>query len=375
MSSKAFKPMALSIQANVPVVVIGAPGTAKTSLINALGEAMDAHVECVILSLREPSDVAGLPVVHDGAVTLAPPAWLTRLINNKRKRGLLFFDELSTATPATQAAALRVILDRVVGDTPLPANVAIVAAMNPPEQSAGGWELSPPLANRFAHIQWGLNHSEWIDGMIQGFPEPSFPHLPMGWEGHIPQARTFVASFIQTKPTALLQVPTDASAQGKPWPSPRSWYMASCLLAACNAAGVGIDLKGPLIGGCVGEGLALEFLNWLDKMDLPNPEDLLKNPDSYTVPERGDIAYTIMASVASAVLQNMTKDRYVAAWQIFGTSARAGKKDVAVAAVRALAIAAQEKGYLSDAKAREKVANDVKPFTEILRAAGIKRDN
>lgn len=365
--------MAIAIQANVPVVVSGAPGTAKTSIINAIGKALDLHTECIIASVREPSDFAGLPVVIDGNVSLAPPLWARELCN--RGRGLAFFDEISTAPPATQAAMLRVILDRVVGDLPLPEGVAVVAAMNPPEQAAGGWELSPPLANRFCHISWGLNNAEWIDGMIQGFPEPTFPRLPVDWEEHIPHARTMVASFVQHKPTALLNVPTEASNQGKPWPSPRSWHMAARLLAACNAAGVGIEMKGPLIGGCVGEGLAIEFLSWLEKMDLPDPESLLANPTSYVVPERGDIAYTIMASVASAVLQNMTKDRYMAAWHIFGASARAGKKDVAVAAVRALAFAANKQGYLSDAKTRDAVVKDIAPFTEILKAAGLRKDS
>ena len=45
-------------------------------------------------------------------------------------------------------ALLRVVLERTVGDLTLPHDVAIVAAANPPEQAADGWDLSPPLANR-----------------------------------------------------------------------------------------------------------------------------------------------------------------------------------------------------------------------------------
>ena len=57
-------------------------------------------------------------------------------------RGLLFLDELSTAPPAVQAALLRVVLERVVGDLTLPDEVAVVAAANPPDQAADGWDLS-----------------------------------------------------------------------------------------------------------------------------------------------------------------------------------------------------------------------------------------
>jgi MoxR-like ATPase len=41
-----------------------------------------------------------------------------------------------------QAALLRVVLERTVGDLSLPADVAVVAAANPPEQAADGWDLS-----------------------------------------------------------------------------------------------------------------------------------------------------------------------------------------------------------------------------------------
>lgn len=58
--------------------------------------------------------------------------------------GYLFLDELSTAPPAVQAAMLGVALERRVGDLVLPRAVQVVAAANPPERAADGWDLSPP---------------------------------------------------------------------------------------------------------------------------------------------------------------------------------------------------------------------------------------
>lgn len=57
-------------------------------------------------------------------------------------------DEISTAPPAVQAALLRVVLERVVGDLELPDGVAVIAAANPPEQAAGGWDLSATISRR-----------------------------------------------------------------------------------------------------------------------------------------------------------------------------------------------------------------------------------
>src|SRR5205085_6441439 len=103
----------------------------KPSVIRAMATASSLPCEVVIASIREPSDFAGLPVI-DGSgpgathVEFAPPGWARRLA--ALGTGLLFFDEVSTAPPAVQAALLRVVLERTVGDLALPDDVAVVAA-------------------------------------------------------------------------------------------------------------------------------------------------------------------------------------------------------------------------------------------------------
>lgn len=369
MSNKVLRSLAVGVQAGIPVVTIGGPGIGKSSGIGALAKQMNVPFETVIASLREPSDFAGLPVVGEHGVVMAPPAWAKRL--HAAGKGILFLDEISTAAPAVQAALLRVVLDRVVGDLELPADVKIVAAMNPPDQAAGGWELSPPLANRFCHLPWNVNTSEWIDGMMQGFPTPEYPILPQGWENGIRDARVLVASFIQHKQTALYNCPKDDASASKPWPSPRSWTMAATMMAACKSVNANLEVELPLISGCVSDGHALEFTNWRDSLDLPDPEVLLKNPESFKVPERGDKTYTILASVASAVTGNMNKPRYLAAWTLFRMAADAGKKDLAAAAVRTLAQAAGKQGYMQDSEVRAKMVKNLQPFVDILKQAGL----
>src|SRR6266513_1162646 len=134
----AVEALGVAVAARVPVLLWGAPGTGKTSAIRAMADVKGWPCETVIASIREPSDFAGLPVVVDGGVRFAPPTWARRL--SEAGRGLLFLDEISTAPPAVQAALLRVVLERVVGDLALPADVAVVAAANLPEQASDGWE-------------------------------------------------------------------------------------------------------------------------------------------------------------------------------------------------------------------------------------------
>ena len=106
--------LSIALQTRTPTLIWGPPGVGKTQYVEGLGRALGLPVEVVIASIREPSDFGGLPILENGGVRLAPPAWACRL--EEAGAGILFIDEISTAPPAVQAALLRVVLDRVVGE-------------------------------------------------------------------------------------------------------------------------------------------------------------------------------------------------------------------------------------------------------------------
>ncbi len=327
--------LSLAVQAGTPVLAWGPPGVGKTAVVTAVADALSLPLEVVLASIREPADFSGLPVIRDAGVSMEAPSWARRLA--AAGRGVLFLDEISTAPPAVQAALLRVVLDRVVGDLSLPPGIAVVAAANPPEQAAGGWDLSAPLANRFCHLSWALDTQGWVDGMIQGWPVPRVDRLPEGWESGISTARALVAAFIRHRPHLLLQVPQSEEQAGKAWPSPRSWDMASRLLAAADAAAAGDDVVAALVAGCVGDGAGLEFLAWRRALDLPDPEWVLSHPDRFRVPDRGDQAFAVLTAVIAAAVSRLTKDRWLAAWTVLARAAEQGAKDIAAAAAKSLA--------------------------------------
>ncbi|MCD6341095.1 MAG: AAA family ATPase [Desulfurococcales archaeon] len=322
-----------------PVLVWGSPGVGKSSYIRSIGEALNVPVEIVIASIREPSDFAGLPIVEDKRTYLAPPAWATRLA--EAGRGILFLDEINTAPPAVQAVLMQVVLNKVVGELRLPQKVAVIAAANPPEEATGGWDLSAPLANRFVHIHWKLDVDRWIQGMISGWPLPNIPVLPENWDTNVPVCRALIASFIKIRPHLLSQVPNDEGKAGKAWPSPRTWEMAAIVYAAAQTLN-DKDLTMELIAGCVGESAALEFMAWIDEQDLPDPEELLRDPDSFKLPNRGDKIYAVLSSVVAATIRNLTHERWLNAWTICAKATKQGAKDFAAAAVQALAALRQK---------------------------------
>lgn len=351
--------LSVAVAAQVPVLLWGAPGTGKTSALRALADAAGLPCEVVIASIREPSDFAGLPVVIGGEVTFAPPSWARRLA--AEGRGVLFLDELSTAPPAVQAALLRVVLERVVGDLVLPDDIVVVAAANPPEQAADGWDLSAPLANRFCHLDWHVDARAFAEGMAAGFPIPPVATLPPGWERQLTATRALVSAFAIVRPALVVAPPTDATEAGRGWPSPRTWEMTARLLAAARAAAASEDATSALVRGALGDGAGAEFLAWSSELDLPDPEAVLADPGSFVLPERGDRAYAALSSVAAAVVAEPTISRWLAGWKVLGA---AGERAPDVAAVAARLLARSR-------PAGAAAPPEIKAFLPLLRDAGM----
>src|SRR3954453_11438500 len=323
--------LTLAVAADLPVLLWGEPGIGKTAALTQLAAALNLPLTTVIASVHEPSDFSGLPVVGDDpavqGVPMAPPEWAVRLV--RAGQGLLFLDELSTAPPAVQAALLRLVLERRVGALRLPPGVRIVAAANPRSSAADGWELSPPLANRFVHLQWTYDHDVVVRGLGGTWPKAALPRLD---ERGLPEAVTFarraVCGLLTARPGLVHQLPKNETRRGGPWPSPRSWEMSLQLIAFATAADVSRDVLSMLVRGAVGDGPGLELLASLDRMDLPDPEVLLADPAAAVLPERGDLRQAVLDAVLEAVRKRPEKARWDAAWAILALALDTGAPDL-----------------------------------------------
>jgi len=326
--------VSLTIAARLPVLLWGPPGSGKSSVLVALAEGLGLPCEVVVASIREPTDFAGLPVITPHGVEFAPPRWAKRLA--EAGRGVLFLDEITTAAPAVQAALLRVVLDHAVGDLDLPPDVHIVAAANPAEQAADGWELTLPLANRFVHYQWNPDAMEVGAGLLFGFDPPHVVQPPVDWEvDHLRPAALVVAGFLGFRPELVSKLPSpDARALG--FPTPRSWEMALRLWAISEAAAASEHVRYLMLSGAIGPGAASELMAYAREVDLQMPAWLLDHPDGFVHPARTDLLFALLSAVVAAALQRGGEEAWTAAWRVLARAAHA-TPDVAAYAARVLA--------------------------------------
>ena len=140
------------------------------------------------------------------------------------------------------------------------------------------------------------------------------PVLPADYLGryHHGQRATIAAYVRAAGREAWLAPPTDPARRSGPWPSGRTWYLASRFLAAIDAVSPGNRvLQGAALAGLVGD-QALPFMGTRDP-ESPDPEDILKDPRRFVLPDRVDRAYAVCYALAGAVINNNTPPRWEAA--------------------------------------------------------------
>lgn len=248
------------------LMIWGKMGIGKSQIVKQIAGELDIDFIDLRLSLLNPVDLMGLPVVDKvkQKANWLPPAFLPN--GNNKEKGILFLDEINLAPQSVMNAGYQLILDRKLGNYKLPEGWLIIAAGNRAEDTFNTTKMPPPLANRFIHLTLEPDFDEWRQWAVKnGISEQ-------------------VVTFLSKMPQHFFKAPTVAE---KTFPSPRSWEFASKL----HEIGESVD-------SAVGEGVGAEFRTFLRVYErIPNVDDILAGKE-VRVPENAELDVLWATSMA-----------------------------------------------------------------------------
>ena len=268
---------------HTPVMLWGPPGVGKSQIVAEVAKDHAALMIDVRLSQMEPSDLRGIPfrVEQHGrhAVEWAVPSLLPDMLRHG-PRGILFLDEITSASPAVAAAAYQLILDRRLGEYQVPEGWAIFAAGNRQGDRGVTYAMPSPLANRFSHYEVEANLDDWV-----------------AWAYRVGIDERLIG-FLRFKPELLFDF--DPVKSGPAFPSPRSWEYAHRALQKFGDRPA--LLPGALIA-CVGQAAGIEFAAYLESLARLPDLDLIIAGGVAAVPAEVDLQYAVAAALAGRGLR------------------------------------------------------------------------
>ena len=157
----------------------GAPGIAKSSLVEqACRELNFKHID-IRLTQMEPTDLRGIPVPVNVSEEEVLVKWAVPELFPQRDEGLntativdphsganydgaiIILDELPNAAPSVQAGSYQLVLDGSLGEYVVPSNVVVLAAGNRETDKGSTFKMPTPLMNRFTHVNMRHDFDDW----------------------------------------------------------------------------------------------------------------------------------------------------------------------------------------------------------------------
>jgi MoxR-like ATPase len=195
-------------------LLLSPPGVGKSDVVYQTAAEAGLPCRSLLGTQIAPEDVSGIPYIVGERSVFCPPRVL---LPEKPEPFCLFLDELPACTPDIQKAFYSLLLERRLGEHPLPKGTWVVAAGNRVEDRSLVRALSSALINRVVILHIRVDLQEWL-----------------AWAERT-GIRRDVMAFLQSCPEALLRrVPS----QPEPFSTPRAWAALSEALDLAEKADV-----------------------------------------------------------------------------------------------------------------------------------------
>ena len=267
-----------AIKNKYPLLIKGAPGTAKTSVVTQACQETGTELIVSHPVVSDPTDYKGLPfpVKGENKATFLPFGDLLRLIDAD-KPTVFFLDDFGQASASVQAAAMQLLLARRINGHKVSDHVIFLAATNRRQDRAAVQGILEPVKSRFASIlELEVNVDDWVDWAIEN-------DMPVE-----------LIAFIRFRPNLLHDFKPTGDIINTP--NPRTVAFVGGMMNS----GLPKDAEYEIIAGAAGEGFAAEFLGFLKiYRDLPDIEKLITNPDEISVPIEPSMLFAICGALSA----------------------------------------------------------------------------
>ena len=283
--SQATRMISAYLKAKLVPMLVGSPGCGKSQIAYQVGDDYNLKVIDLRLSQCDPTDLLGFPNIIGHKAGYVPMETFP-IEGDKIPEGysgwLLFLDEFNSTSTAVQAAAYKLILDRMVGIHKLHKNVAIMCAGNLETDNAIVNPMSTALQSRLVHMELVIDVQEWTDWAASA----KIDHR--------------ISDYVKFKPGMLFTFTPDHT--DKTYACPRTWEFANRILGVTEDGSP--DLL-PLLAGTISEGVAREFIGFCKiYQDLPKTKEIETSPETVKVPDEPSILFALTGSIS----HNITKD-------------------------------------------------------------------
>jgi hypothetical protein len=147
----------IAYRARRPALLEGHTGIGKSDVVAQVARELGIGYTVLDLSLLEPPDLVGLPVISDGRTAYAPPRSLPL-----DGAGILMLEELNRADRFIQQPALQLLTARRLHEYVLPPGWVAFAAINPETDEYQVTPLDLALRVRFLYLAVRADRDAWL---------------------------------------------------------------------------------------------------------------------------------------------------------------------------------------------------------------------